>query len=754
MSLCRSVFLGGMLLTLASAGNAADWRGFRGLEQQGVNPGGTAPLHWSPTQGVRWHTPLPGEGHSSPIVVGDAVYLSYAEPRPQPARLLTTVRIALLVFAWCLLAAVLWTVAARSRDPVSARGLLNFTAMVGLATMMALLVLYGENVLDFGRGRERAWLAAVMSLVLALVLGISAGTTPTADEDRPPRWPGWAAAGLVALSAVAYLLIPDRAHAFEGGLLHPHSLFLLGVLILPGFVGLMLGAALLRRRHPGLAMTLGLPGVLLAASGVAVLALAVQRAQSNTRGVVSISQPYLPHTKWWLPVLVVVITIWLLGLRRVWPRSTVVNVLGVLGLVASTLLTLGYGLDHLIARVPYLAYTLGNPFYGPILAPWVTLLFAGAVTLALAASVLGAKYRHGAAPPSLGAIPALLALLLGAGSFAYALYVPKAELLARGIICLDRDTGAERWRVSGLAGPRDAMHSDNSAATPTPASDGERVYAYFGTPGTMAVDLRGKLLWTYCSLPFISSEGVSSSPLVWQDTVIVLSESQAGQWLLALDGKSGRMVWKTPRRHKMHLHAGNCRTPLLWRVGGKQTIIVWGLEDVSGYDPQTGAEVWTHEVKGFGESTNPVACAVADRERLYLTGPLQTMALSLDKLGQPGSPVAWRTEYLDGAQCASPVLTGGLLVNVTDTGTVYCADARTGRPLWSHDFGWQHYASPVAVGQRIYVSDTRGKTHVVAAERQFRLLATNDLGEPTSATMAAVEGRLYARTEKAAWCLE
>ncbi len=743
----------GALLIMASAAGAADWRGFRGLGQQGCSASAKAPRHWSPTQHVRWRTPLPGEGHSSPIVVGDAVYVSYAEPRPLPARLPATVHLILMVLAWCLLAALLWTVAARSRGPLSPGGLPSFAAMVGLAMAMALLVVVGESVLASGQGRERAWLAALLSLVLALVITVSAGGTRTAEEGRPLRRPGWAAAGLSALAVAAYLLIPDRALPFDGGPLQPGSLLILGVVVLPACMALMIGAALLRRRHPSLAMALGLPGVLLAFSGVAVLALAVQRAQTSTRGVVGISQPYLPHTHWWLPALVVALAVGLLCLRWVRPRSALVNVLGVLGLVAATLLTLGCGLDRLAARVPYLAYTLGNPYYGPLLAPWVTLLLSGAVTLALAASALGVRYRHDPAPTSLEAIPALLALLLGAGSFAWALHVPSAEMCARGILCLDRATGRERWRVTGLEGPRDTMHADNSAATPTPVSDGERVFAYFGTPGIMAVDRGGKLLWTRRPIPFVSSEGVASSPIMWQGAVVVLSESQAGQWLLALDGRTGRTRWQTPRRHKMHMYAGNCRTPLVWPVRGQPTLIVWGLEDVSGYDA-TGREVWTHEVMGFGDSNNPVACAVADRERLYLTGPRQTVALALGKLGQPGSPVAWRTEYLDGAQCASPVLTAGLLISVTDTGTIYCADATTGRPLWSHDFGWTHYASPVAVGSRVYDSDTRGKTHVVAAARQFRLLAGNDLGEPISASVAAADGRLYVRTQKAVWCLE
>jgi outer membrane protein assembly factor BamB len=734
------------------AGTAAladDWPGFRGLERQNC-ASGPAPLHWSPSQSVRWRTPLPGEGHSSPIVVGDAVYLSYAEERPQPAHALMAVRVGLLLLAWAVLATALWTVARRCRDPLTVRGLWSLAGMTGLAGAMALLVVYGENALTFERALERGWMTAVLSLVLALVLVSSAGAA--ASMELPSRRSLWVALALMALSGIAYLAIPDRAHAFDHGPLHPKSLFLSSVVVLPLFVGLVLGALGLRGAHRRAAWTLGLPGLLLMVVGVGVLALAVIRAQHNTRGVVSTAAPYVPHLKWWLPVGLLALTAVGLTLRRRWPRALLVNLLSVLTLTAFVLVGLGFGLERLIVRVPYLTYVIGQPYYHPFVAPWIALIFAGATVLALAAATIGAKVRPAAA--SLHALPALLAVLLGAGCFTYILYVPRDRIFARGILCLDRDSGAIRWQTVGLSGPKGVMHSDNSAATPTPVSDGARIVAYFGTPGLMAVDRQGALLWTYSQLPFTSTEGVAGSPIAWRDEIIVLSESQAGQWLVALDGETGRLRWRTARRQKMHPNAGNCRTPLVWPVQGRPTIIVWGLEDLSGYDPETGTELWSHEVTGFGSSTNPVACVVADDERFYLAGPTQTVAVALDRVGRPGSPIVWTKPCWDGAQCASPVLSRGLLFSVSDTGTVYCLEAATGRTLWEQSFPQQHYASLLAVSDRIYFTDTAGKTRVVACAPQHRLLATNDLGEPVSASVAPVEGRLHVRTTKALYCLQ
>lgn len=736
---------------VAATAVADDWPGFRGLQRQNVSASPDAPLHWSRTQNVRWRTPLPGEGHSSPIISGDAIYLSYAEERPQPARLLTAARLGLVVLAWAVLAMTLWAVVAGSHRGLGWRGLLRLVAMTGLCLAMAGVVLYGENVLTYDRALERGWMTAVLSLVLSLVLVISADAGSASEAPMPTRRSLWAAAGLVLMGGVAYLAVPDRAHAFDHGPLHPKTLFLLSVIVLPVFLGLMLGALGLRRARPRLALSLGLPGALLMLVGVTVLVMAIARAQRYTRGTVSVSTPYHPHLQWWLPVGLLAITVLWLGLRRVWPRAVVLSTLFVLSLTSLTLTALGFLLERLTAATPYLTYIIGQPYYHPIIAPWIALIFAGATILALVVAVVATRGQQ--AGFSRGGLPALLAVLLGAGCFAYILHVPRDRMFARGIICLDPDSGAVRWRTNGLQGPKGVMHNDNSAATPTPVANGEHIYAYFGTAGIMAVDRAGRLLWTYSQLPFVSTEGVASSPIVWGDEVIVLSESQAGQWLVALEGATGHLRWRTTRRHTMHMHSGNCRTPLIHTVQGRPTIIVWGLEDISGYDPKTGATLWSHEVTGFGSSTNPVACPVADNERIYLAGPTQTVAVSMDKLGRPGSPIAWLTYATDGAQCASPVLHRGLLFGVSDTGSAYCLEARTGKTVWEHSFPQQHYASPLAVGDRVYFTDTAGKTRVVACAPRYRLLAENDLKEPVSASVAAVDGRLYVRTTQALWCL-
>jgi hypothetical protein len=222
---------------------------------------------------------------------------------------------------------------------------------------------------------------------------------------------------------------------------------------------------------------------------------------------------------------------------------------------------------------------------------------------------------------------------------------------------------------------------------------------------------------------------------------------------VALDSRTGNLLWRTARHKSIHRDAGNCRTPAVRTVGDHPTIVVWGYEDLSGYDPASGRELWSHQVGKFGEMNNPVCSLISDDKRFYLVGARMTLALASDKLPGKALPVEWRSETSDGAQCASPVVVGGLLFAISDVGTAYCMDATTGETLWRQRLGKQHYASVVNIGDRIYYCNTRGLTTVVAAARQYRELAANGLGELTYASSAPVDGRLFIRTGKHLYCI-
>ena len=304
-----------------------------------------------------------------------------------------------------------------------------------------------------------------------------------------------------------------------------------------------------------------------------------------------------------------------------------------------------------------------------------------------------------------------------------------------------------------MVGLRNAMHPDNSCATPTPVTDGRRVYAYFGAAGVLCTDRQGRVQWVNTQLPFHTRWGVGTSPSACDDKVIILSESDAGRYLAALDTRTGREVWRTERHQRIHNYTGNCRTPTVENIRGQRTIVVWGYEDISGYDPATGRERWSYPVGDFGHFNNPVCTAVSDATGIYLVGPEGSMKLAKDKLGSGQSPIVWRQPMKNGAQCSSPVLCQGLLFAMADSGHLYCLDPLSGATLWETNLARQHYASLIAIGSHVYATDTYGRTTIFDAGRAFHPLARNDLRQRTVASPAPVNGRLYIRTKTQLFCV-
>jgi outer membrane protein assembly factor BamB len=506
------------------------------------------------------------------------------------------------------------------------------------------------------------------------------------------------------------------------------------------------------RRSPAALAAGGLVG-LMAALVLAVLVRLATTQRHATETTVSVGAHCAPLLPVW-SVLIPVGGLALFGLAR---RRTGAAGWANLGFAASvvvlgavSLLVLG---EQAIAQVPYLSYLLGKPHLAPLLGWRAVALFSAACASALIGGLRrgpeGRLARFIGAPGFVRGGAYALACLY----FVYAGYVPKSPRLERAVVSVDRATGALRWISAGLIAPGRIMHSENSPATPTPVTDRERIYAYFGTPGLLAVDVHGRRLWVNGQLPFETREGVASSPVLCQGKVIVLSESDRGGYLAAVDGRTGRLVWRTVRHQKRHSYAGNCRTPCLLTIGGQEVIVVWGYEDVSGYDPVTGRELWSHTVGDLGPGGNPVASAVSDGRSLFLVGPSETVCLDSNRLAGTDPPIRWREYADDGAQCSSPVVQNGLLFAISDNGTAYCLDAETGKTLWTQELQEQHYASVTAIGDRIYFCSTRGRTTVVACDRTYRLLARSDLDEPVLASPAPVDGDLFIRTRRHLYCL-
>jgi outer membrane protein assembly factor BamB len=316
-------------------------------------------------------------------------------------------------------------------------------------------------------------------------------------------------------------------------------------------------------------------------------------------------------------------------------------------------------------------------------------------------------------------------------------------------LCLDAGTGKLLWstevfRQDGKTAPR--IHGKNSHASPTPLTNGRRLYVHFGHQGTACLDLDGNVVWRNSSLTYQPVHGNGGSPVLVDDALIFSADGGDRQFVAALSRNSGKVLWQTPRKTDA-FKKFSFGTPLVITVAGKKQVVSAGSNVVSAYDPATGHEIWRVRHQGYSVVPRPVfGLGLVFVATGYDSPGL--LAIRPDGQGDvTASHVAWKIRQ--GAPLSpSPLLVGDDLYLVSDSGVVSCLDARTGKLHWKERIGGQHSASPLLAGDRIYFEDEAGTGTVIRAGRHFELLARNVLGEKTLASYAAADGALFIRTQQ------
>lgn len=325
------------------------------------------------------------------------------------------------------------------------------------------------------------------------------------------------------------------------------------------------------------------------------------------------------------------------------------------------------------------------------------------------------------------------------------------------VIALDRDTGKVLWEQTAWEGtPYDDRHRKSSYAASTPATDGRMVYAYFGTEGLYAFDMSGRLAWKANVGKLANSGmGTGTSPVLHGNLVIIQADEEDGQnsAIVAFDKKSGREVWRTPRKVQI-----SWATPLLVNTGKRTELITSGNESVIAYDPATGRELWRS--KGLASNAIPSPVATAGRDMVVVSAGYPAKTAYAVRLGASGelkdSDIAWR--YAKGtAYVPSPILYGEYLYLLTDKGVMTCLDARTGEVRYEGGrvpVPATFTASPVAFDGKIFLTSEDGDTFVVKAGPKHEVVRTNSLGEPVYASPAVADGKLFIRGERHLYAIE
>jgi outer membrane protein assembly factor BamB len=350
------------------------------------------------------------------------------------------------------------------------------------------------------------------------------------------------------------------------------------------------------------------------------------------------------------------------------------------------------------------------------------------------------------------------------------------ELFALGV---DRESGKilRDLKLFEVEKPQFA-HKFNSYASPTPAIEEGRVYVTFGSPGTACLDTKtGKVLWERRDFACNHYRGAGSSPIIFEKLLIMNFDGSDHQFIVALDKQTGRTVWRKERSIDYKdlgpdgkpESEGDWRkafsTPHVAAVGGKPVLISQGAKAVYAYEPLTGREIWrVEERQNHSGSARPI---FAHGLIFVNTGWSSGQLLAL-RPGKPGEvldvnvadagsdralQLAWRSKR-NVPKKPSLQLANDLLFSIDDGGIASCLEASTGQELWRERIGGNYSASPLFAGGRLYFFSEEGKTTVIAAEREFKKLAENQLDDGFMASPAVSGNALFLRTKTHLYRLE
>ena len=330
--------------------------------------------------------------------------------------------------------------------------------------------------------------------------------------------------------------------------------------------------------------------------------------------------------------------------------------------------------------------------------------------------------------------------------------------------CIDRTNGSVRWKRQLSGGNRQIRKQNMSS--PSPVTDGDRVWVMTGTGILKAFDFDGNERWVRDIQrdygPFGQLYGYGSSPLLFEDSLYVQvlhgSHTDAPSYLLRIRKSDGQTIWRVERRTSAEQESPDAyTTPTLARHGGMTEVVVSGADVVTGHDPSSGAELWR------AEGLNPnhegiyriIASAVVHDDVIYV--PSRERPMLALKAGGRGdvsrTHLLWK--FMSGPDVPMPVTDGTYLYVINDRGIMWCLDAKTGAAVYERQRlrPATYTGSPVLADGKIYITDEDGVTSVVQAGPKFAVLAENDFGEYVLSSPAVSDGQIFIRTDKALYAI-
>lgn len=347
-------------------------------------------------------------------------------------------------------------------------------------------------------------------------------------------------------------------------------------------------------------------------------------------------------------------------------------------------------------------------------------------------------------------------------------FVTQASGDRRLVMAFDRRDGKALWEAGPTWTEKEPSHKTNTLCSASPATDGERVFASFGSAGLYAFDLSGRELWRAAIGKVDHEWGYAISPVVFGDLCFLANGAGSNWWLAAFDKKTGKEAWRVKgpsvdAAERTDGFAGNrdgmvgsWSTPVVVQASGRDELVMTWPEKMVAYDPKTGRELWR------ASGMNP----------LLYTSPVPGKDLIIGSGGYGGTTIAikpggsgdvttsqrvWQ-KIRDKQRIGSGVIKDGYMYILNTPGTAQCVDLATGEQVWEERVGntgkSQSWSSMVLSGDRIYVLNQGSDTVVLKASPKFELLALNSLGDGlTNSSHAISNGDIFIRTHKHLWCI-
>ena len=323
------------------------------------------------------------------------------------------------------------------------------------------------------------------------------------------------------------------------------------------------------------------------------------------------------------------------------------------------------------------------------------------------------------------------------------------------VISVDRKTGKILWeRTVREEIPQERTHTLGSWASSSPLTDGENIYAYFGSRGLFCLDFKGNVLWErdFGQLEMVMSFGEGNSPSLYKDKIVVVWDHEAGSFIVALDKKTGKDVWKVEREEK-----SSWASPLIVEVNGKAQVITAATNKVRSYDLETGDLIW--ECSGLTRNVIP-SPVYADGILYVMSGYRGNALMAINLAKAKGNitdtdVILWK--YIqDTPYTPSPLLMDGKLYFLkANNGTISCLDAKDGKVNYMNEKleGIVNiYSSPTGAGGHLYIA-AEGIIDVIKAGPTFGLISNNKLDDTFHASPVVIGNDLYLRGFKNLYCI-